>query len=301
MIGYGIKTVLTISALFLMMTPDTAEAVKLKHLFSVYFDYQGEGLKAPEGLACNDTTLIVADTGNGRLIKYLSGTETVEGGSEIAIPELPYPIRVQIDSRGEIFVLDGKTRRIAHLDKNGVFKKFLEPQGMPLKTTVIVRSFAIDRDDTIHVLDIFSGRVLVLDREGNYQNHIDFPENYGFISDLLVDDKGVTVLIDSVHAMVFTAPKGSNDFSSLIKNGKDYLNFPTSIATDNKGILYVLDQFGGGVVILGLDGSLQGRQLSMGWKESLLRYPSQVCINNSGKLFIADRSNNRIQVFTLVR
>ena len=60
----------------------------------------------------------------------------------------------------------------------------------------------------------------------------------------------------------------------------------------------MVDQYGSGIIILGSDGSFQGRQSGMGWKESLLRYPSQVCTNNSNDLFIADRNNSRVQIFS---
>ena len=39
---------------------------------------------------------------------------------------------------------------------------------------------------------------------------------------------------------------------------------------DNRGTLYVVDENGGGIVILGRDGSYMGRQLSLGWNEGLL-------------------------------
>lgn len=102
-------------------------------------------------------------------------------------------------------------------------------------------------------------------------------------------------------AMVFSASKDSNSFSPLTKSLREYLNFPTSIIADNKGIIYVVDQNGGGIVILGQDGSYLGRQLSMGWNEGLLYYPSQMCINEKGEVFIADRGNSRVQIFTLVK
>jgi len=58
---------------------------------------------------------------------------------------------------------------------------------------------------------------------------------------------------------------------------------------------------GSGIIILGQDGSFLGRQLSMGWNEGLLYYPTQMCINEKGEVFIADRGNSRVQIFTLVK
>jgi hypothetical protein len=101
--------------------------------------------------------------------------------------------------------------------------------------------------------------------------------------------------------MVFSAAKDSNSFSPLTKDLREYLNFPTSITTDNRGIIYIVDQNGSGIVILGQDGSFRGRQLSMGWTEGLLYFPSQMCINDNGEVFIADRDNSRVQIFSLVK
>jgi hypothetical protein len=39
----------------------------------------------------------------------------------------------------------------------------------------------------------------------------------------------------------------------------------------------------------------------MGWNEGLLYYPSQMCLNEKGEVFIADRGNSRVQVFSIVK
>ena len=77
-----------------------AERTRLRHLTSIYFDEKGASLKNPEGVACNDSsTLIVGDTRNGRLLRYTVEDRTVKPAGEIRAPQLPYPIRVQMDSK----------------------------------------------------------------------------------------------------------------------------------------------------------------------------------------------------------
>ena len=49
---------------------------------------------------------------------------------------------------------------------------------------------------------------------------------------------------------------------------------------------------------MGQDGTFLKRLLSLGWKEGAVRYPSQVCVDKNGALFVTDRANNRIQEFT---
>ena len=302
MIGTLVKIILIISAVLLPMKSFSAETVRFRYLQSVYFDEKGGGLKQPEGVACNEKSLlVVGDTGNDRLLQFTFQEKSLKAGNEIKIPQLTNPIRVQINSKGEIFVLDGKKRRIIRLNPDGTFKGYVDAEGIPSPSTFVPRSFKIDRNNNIYILDIFTGRVLVLNSEGKYQKQIPFPKDYGFFSDLSVDSKGTLLLVDCIKAMVFSAAKDSNTFSPLTKNLREYLNFPTSITTDNRGTIYIVDENGSGIVILGQDGSFQGRQLNMGWNEGLLYFPSQMCVDEKGEVFIADRGNSRIQIFTLVK
>ena len=279
-----------------------AEAAKLRYAQSIYFDDKGGGLKQPEGVACNDkSVLVVGDTGNARLLRYTFQDKTVAGGNEIKIPQLSNPIRIQMNSKGEIFGLDGKTRRIARLGPAGEFKDYLSPEGLPSPSSFIPRSFKIDSNDLSYILDIFSERVLVIGSDGKYQRQIAFPKNYGFFSDLAVDPKGSVLIIDSVKKVMFAAQKDTKEFSPLGGSLKEYLSFPAYITTDSRGTIYVVDESGSGIVILGPDGSFLGRQLNVGWNEGLLNYPSQICFNEKGEVFIADRGNSRIQIFNLIK
>jgi len=300
--GVMIFFILLVIGLYSLVESFSAETVKLKYIQSVYFDEKGAGMKQPEGIACNDKfLLVVGDTENDRLIQYSFQERSLKAGTEIKVQQLSNPIRLQINSKGEIFALDGKKRRIIRLNPDGTFKTYVDGEGVPSPSTFVPRSFKIDPQNNIYILDIFSARVLVLNPEGKYQKQIPFPKDYGFFSDLSVDSKGSILLIDSVRAMVFSAPKDSNSFSPITKSLREYLNFPTSITNDNRGTIYIVDENGSGIIILGQDGSFLGRQLSMGWNEGLLYYPSQICINERGEIFIADRGNSRVQIFTLVK
>jgi DNA-binding beta-propeller fold protein YncE len=227
---------------------------------------------ADDSILDDKSLLIVGDTGNERLLRYSYQDRNLKGGTEIKVPELSNPIRLQINSKGEIFALAGKKRRIFRLSPEGAFKGYVDAEGVPSPSTFVPRSFKIDGNNNIYILDIFTGRVLVLNPEGKYQKQIPFPKDYGFFSDLSVDSKGSILLIDSVRAMVFSAPKDSNSFSPITKSLREYLNFPTGITTDSRGMIYIVDENGDGIVVLGRDGSFVGRQLSMGWNEGLL-YP----------------------------
>ncbi len=278
------------------------EALKFRHITSIYADDQGLSLKQPEGVACNENShLIVADTGNGRLLRFIFKGKTVEqGAQEIKIPQLSYPVMAKMNSKGEIFVLDGRQRRIIRITAAGKFSGFIDAQGSSPPATTGPKSFDIDKNDSLYILDIFSGRVIVLDPRGQYLKHIKFPKGYGFISDLTVDDRGNIFLIDSVKARVFSAVKNASVFSPLTDSLNEYMRFPTRITTDRRGRIYLVDRNGGRIIILGQDGSYIGRLSAMGWKAGLLNYPSQMCLNDRDEIFVADTNNSRVQIFTMI-
>ena len=290
---------------FLLLTPLAsfgAETLKLRYLATVSADEKEGQLKFPEGVACNDkSVLIVADTGNGRLVRYTFQDKVLKGGTEIKIPQLVYPVRVQLNAKGDIYVLDGKQHKIVHLNPEGTFVGYLEPQGMTGSANFVATSFKLDSADNFYLADISQGRVVVLDPAGKFVKQIDFPKEYGFISDLALTPGGDILLLDSVNAVVFVAKKDAAAFALLTNSLREYMNFPTYVTAGTRGEFYLVDQDGGAIIVMGLDGSFLGRQLGLGWKTGLLYYPSQICISKNGEFIVADRNNSRVQIFESVK
>ncbi len=289
-------------AVLFFQLPSSEGAMKFRYMASIYADDKGLGLKQPEGVACDgESLLIVADTGNGRLLKYSIKEGAIEVGTvEIKIDQLSYPIKTEINSRGEIYILDRKQRNIVRCSPAGEFRGNLQPVGLPSPTAYLPRSFTVDRNDNIYILDILSERVLILDPTGRYVRQIKFPDEYGFFSDVAMGFKGTVLLIDVVDGKVFSAGKNSASFSRLTSSLKEYVRFPANLTTDDRGRIYLADRNGGSIMILGQDGSFISRQSGMGWKEGSLNYPAQMCINNKREIFIADTRNHRIQIFAIV-
>ena len=297
-----ISTAFMVIVLLLPVNSFSAGAVGVQHIQSIYSDDKGNALSTPEGVACdNNAVLIVADSGNGRLLRYIYKDSSVETAPEIRVPQLSYPIVVRLNSKGDIFALDGRDERIVHLGPEGKFIGYLEPSGLPSPSSFTPRSFVIDRDDNIYILDIFNGRVLMLNPEGSFRKAVKLPESRGFFSDVTVDFKGNVLIIDSINARVFSAAKDAAVFSPLTEGMKEQMRFPTGITTDNRGRVYLVDRNGSRVVVIGQDGTFIGRISERGWKEGLLNYPSQMCISDNGNVFIADTSSNRVQFFMLVK
>ena len=279
-----------------------AGSARLTHLVSVYADDKQVALHLPEGVACGTGgVVVIGDTGNDRLVRFTYRDRTLGPIGEVKIPQLTAPSRVQLTSKGEIYALDSRQRRIVHLDSKGQFKDALAFDGVPAPATIVPKSFAIDSADNVYVLDEFSARVLVVDAQGRFQRSLPLPNDIGFATDLATDFEGNVLLLDSVKRRIFTAAKDAKTFTQL--DGpltSSVATMPTSI-TATKGILFVAEGSGSTLDTFGRDGRFLSRLLTIGTTEGLLDHPSQLCVNDKDEVFIADRDNSRVQVFQLTR
>jgi sugar lactone lactonase YvrE len=297
----GVLVVLGMSlvAAFPMQGAQAANVAKVKFVAAEYGSAADGGMKNPEGVACQGSSFWVSDTGNRRVLGYTLGDRSAVPVGAYPLPNI-YPLAVKAGSNGTLLVLDGLQRRLVRLGKDGVAQGPLDPQGLPAPQTTVVRSFTLDTDDQIYLLDIWGERVVVLDAAGNYLRHVAFPGQHGAFADVAVNFKGDILLVDSVQCRVYVADKSATVFAPLTGSLKEFMDFPTAIDSDGQGNIYLLDQHGSGLVLLGPDGTYLGRQLSLGWDEAGLYYPTQLCLGMHGLLVIADRNNSRVQVFNVV-
>ncbi|MEN8258329.1 MAG: NHL repeat-containing protein [Thermodesulfobacteriota bacterium] len=273
------------------------QALIFQPLVSIYSDSDGKGLLHPEDVACRADSIVIADTGNNRLVQYGLQDNEVKFISQVHFSQLRSPIRVQITSKGEIWALSSKNRRIVRVGPDGQFLGNFELKSVPDQEEIVPRSFRIDRDDKVYILDIHGNRLLVFSAAGEFLRQIDLPKEFGSFADFVVASSGTIYTVDSIHARIHSAGPDAQNFSPLSKSLKDRMNFPTYITTDNGGNLYVTDQNGGKIILVGVDGSFRGQKAGKGRAEGLLNYPVGICLNGNGLAFVADRNNNRVQIF----
>jgi len=168
-----------------------AEPLKFRQMAPIYVDGKGAGIRQPESVACRGNALVVADTGNGRLLRYTIAGDTWTPSGEI----VPSTVTIS-DPRGDefeggIFALDGSSRKIVRVAPTGEFLGYFAPAG-DVQGTVVPRSLRIARDDSVYLLDVSAARVLVLDPSGKILREVPFPKGYGFFSDLAVDVGGIS-------------------------------------------------------------------------------------------------------------
>lgn len=285
-------------AALLLGAAGSARAQAFEHAGTIYADLAGVALKGPEGVACAaGGSVVVADTGNGRLLTVSMSGKTVANVTEIKLKEVVHPTRVRVAKDGTLLVLDRKKKAVARI-ADGKFVGWLDVPGEP-SGRAVVSAFALDGAGNVFLLDAPAGVLWAVDPTRSSARKIALPgAREALIVDVSADEGGTVQAVDALGRMVWVAPPGATALKPLSKSLKDMMSFP-GYAVANKGRLYVVDQNGGGVVVLGPDGTFLGRRLSLGWNEGLVRYPGQICFNEGGQLFVADRQNNRVQAFSV--
>jgi sugar lactone lactonase YvrE len=285
----------------LAAAPSAARPAGLKHEVSIYQDDKESPLKAPEGVACGDKgAIVVADTGNGRLLTYTYRDGKLVAGPPVKLPEVTYPVRVQIDGKGNVLVLDGKTRRVVRVDAAGKFEGAVEWRGVVGAAAVAPVAFRVDAAGNLTVLDVSARRVLVAEGSGKVVREIPLPRGGEEFTDVAVDSAGRVFAVDAVASRLWAAEKGGKEFKPVGASLKDRLSFPVYLVED-RARLYLVDQHGNGIVLMGPDGTFQGRELEMGWADGRVYYPAQMCFTDEGLAVVADRNNNRVQLFSGAR
>lgn len=182
---------------------------------------------------------------------------------------------------------------------------------------VDVVAIAVDSQDQIYVLNRGPKPIQVFDREGNFLRswgegefvrvhsmHIDSEGNL-----FCADDQGQVVTKWSPDGKLLltlgekgratdTGYDGSN-YRSIKKGGPPF-NCPTDIATASNGDIYVSDGYGNARIhCFNAQGDLKFSWGEPGDGPGEFNIPHGLAISKQDRVFVSDRENNRIQIFSL--
>ena len=298
-------------------------------------DKNGTGTAAqfdkPHGVAVDSSgNVYVADTDNHRIRKItLKGVVSTLAGStagynpEDAIgteAQFSNPFGVAVDSDGNVYVADTDNHRIRKITSarvvstlagDGTTAQFSFPAGV-----------AVDSDNNVYVADSGNHRIRKITSTGGISTlagngsagdkdatgtEARFRNPY----DVAVDSSGILYVADyHNHRIRKITSEGvvttlAGNGTAGDKNGAGtaaQFNYPSGVAVDSSGILYVADYSNnrirkitseGKVTTLAGNGSAGDKDAT--GTEARFRNPNGVAVDSSGILYVADSGNNRIR------
>jgi DNA-binding beta-propeller fold protein YncE len=256
------------------------------------FRAKDKELSPPSGIAMdNSGNIIISDEFNHRIqICDAAGSpinsigKKGNGGGEFY-----YPKGIAIDSEGAFYVADCWNHRVQKFSRgaheSGSWKplssfgsygdapgSFNEPYDIAILKGQGARGKG--REDRIFVLDRCNHRIQVFDKNAALRG--------------IIGQRGT--VIEEDLAELFDTPPPLFSFPAF--------EFPTGLALDSEGNIYVADSGNHRIVKLNSEGEvlLTFGQKGGGAKE--FQYPHDIAIDDKGTIFVSDLNNNRIQAFT---
>lgn len=90
------------------------------------------------------------------------------GGRGVGPGEFNFPLDLDVDQDGNLYVLDAMNARVQMFSPDGEFVRMFGERGTALGSFQIPKGIAVDREGHVYVTDSMSNRFVVFDRDGTY-------------------------------------------------------------------------------------------------------------------------------------
>jgi tripartite motif-containing protein 71 len=257
----------------------------------------GAGDRIYVGETAGDLTARVFDAGGSQIAELLPPIST--GSDHVPVYLAVSPIT------GEVFVSDRPTGSIYVYDADGTYQRAVSPPAglagwQPL-------GLAFDTAGNLYVTDLgtLPNVVRVIDPTGNQIRVIGAEAGMSFPNGVAIDGAGYVYVTDSNNGRLLVfAPDGTIVARVGRGTAEGNLGLPRGIAIDSQGRINVVDTSGQGVSVYapyqqgatGLD--FLGAYGSQGVANGAFNYPNGIAADGRGRLYIADSSNDRVQLWS---
>jgi len=268
----------------------------------------GEGLGKPYGVAVYHGRVFVSDTALHAVAVFDIPEQRFFKIGDEDPGKLVMPIGLDVDAKGNLYVVDSATRQVQVYDKDGNFlrllvssKWFLKPSGIAVdaegKRVYVVDTGGVTSDE--HRVRVFDGEtgkhLLDIGKRGTANGELNLPR------DVVVGQDGMLYVVDggNFRVQVFK-PDGTfvRVFGGVGRQSGQFSR-PKEAAVDPDGNVYIIDSAFGNFQIFNTAGQLL---LSVGGrseKDGMAKYmlPSGIAIDGDGRVYVVDQFFRKVEVY----
>ena len=270
-----------------------------------------------------------------------TGTRGAPTAGPATSSKLAVPTGVAVDSHGNVYIADTVNNVVEKVTPDGTLSVFAgtgtkgAPTGGPATSSNLAgpHGVAVDSSDNVYIADTDNHRIEVVKQGGN--GHVytlaiiagtgtagaptagpATSSNLNYPNGVAVDSSGNVYITDSYNVVVekvtldgtlsIFAGTGTESAPTAGPATSSNLNYPTSVAVDSSGNVYIADPGSSVVAKVTPSGTLSvfagtgaaGEPTAGPATSSKLFQPAGVAFDSSGNVYIADKNNNVVEKLT---
>lgn len=269
----------------------------------------GSGLSKPYGVAVYHGRIFVSDSAGSAVVAFdIPGQRAFRIG-ESGDGALRMPLGLDVDGKGNLYVVDGSAKQVQMYDKEG---KFIRTIGGGKRQLSRPSGIAADEEGKrVYVVDTGSvtnekHRVVVFDAEtGNHLFDIGkrgtADGEFNLPRDVAIGTDGLLYVVDGGNFRVQVFKADGTFVRSFGSIGRQPGQFsrPKEVAVDPEGHIYVIDSAFGNFQIFNKDGDLL---LAVGSRNEIdepAKYmlPSGIAIDGDGRVYMVDQYFRKVDIY----
>lgn len=275
------------------------------------FSYSIYGVTQPLGVA-------VSDDGERVYVTQSGGKRTVvefdHRGNLLATFSAPKnakadhtPVYIAINpTNQDVYVTDRGTNAVYVYTKDGTYRRTVKPDS--LKGTWVPLGIAFDRGGNVYITEVGASphRIVVLDASDKVVREIIPQVPMSFPNGIAIDGEGNVFVADSNNGRLVGFDAAGRQLATVNRGiGDGDLGLPRGVAVDNDGRITVIDTTNQSLHVYRLteDGdrkalTFAGAAGDEGIADGLFEYPNGVATDSRSNVYITDRENGRVQVWS---
>lgn len=270
------------------------------------------GVAAPMGVAVSpsDDRVYVTESEGRRLVRVFDSS-----GEEVDTLKPPghegkwrLPVYVAINpSTEDVYVSDRLREVVDVYDADGDYLRSFRPGGR-LGRGANPLGLAFDAEASLYMTDVSGGRkshrVLVFGDGEEPLRTIGSRGTFWFPNGLAVDSRGDVYVSDSNNGRLAIFDPDGELLASIRRGvGEGDLGLPRGVAIEDDDRLFVVDTTAHAVKVyeIGDEGDVPTYVEAFGGQgiaDGTFQYPNGIAIDGEGRIYVTDRENDRVQVWT---
>jgi DNA-binding beta-propeller fold protein YncE len=212
-----------------------------------------------------------------------------------------------VDDKGNMYVAQSATKdnpkpRISVFNGRLQWERDIYLEGFEGAESFTPYRLAVDKNGSLYVTGSYVPRVLILNNKGKLLGFV-VPEESGRevnVNYVTIDRSGRLFIVSEEEGRIYVYDENRNFLFKFGQKGGSTgkLSRPQAVGVDSRsGRMYVVDYMRHTISAYDKEGKYLFEFGGLGWGEGWFQYPRDITVDSTGRIFIADTFNNRIEVF----